>query len=358
MKRPTPPKNTPRPTTGDSAKGPTMRKVAIAAGVSVMSVSNVVNGRHHLLRPGTRARIEEAIAKVGYRPHAGARSLRRAQAMTVGLLVIDQTRTFLSEPFIAQIAGGLSATLGDENYGMLLQASPSLEVDETIVFENGRTDGVCVFLAGTDLYRAKLVKRLSQLNQPIVAFQEVDLPPDLPDVCVIRQQDRKGGRLIAEHVRERGARKFGVLMPSILRPGASQRLLGIRDGLAEFADEPHCTFIPCGDMGFAITQAAVGDYLDTHGVPDAFLSLNDHMGIAAMKLLRKRGLEVPRDVMVTGFNGMEYLQYADPVLTTIKSRAYEMGAAAARALLDRLTSGRFAEREIVLPIELVVGGST
>ncbi|WP_108659577.1 LacI family DNA-binding transcriptional regulator [Acuticoccus kandeliae] len=340
------------------APRPTMRKVAIAAGVSVMSVSNVVNGRFDLLRPDTRQRIEEAIAKVGYRPHAGARNLRRSRAMTVGLLIIDQSGTFLGEPFIAQIAGGLSATLGDYNYGMLLQASPTLDVEDSLVFEHGRTDAVCVFLEGSDGYRAKLIERLSKLDQPIIAFQEVGLRNDLPNVCVIRQHDLVGGQLIAQHVRDLGAKRFAVLTPGIMRPGASQRLIGIREGLGRDSGEKTCAIIPCGDMSFASTQAALLAFLADNPCPDAFLSLNDHMGIATVKLMKAQGLRVPQDVMVTGFNNMEFRQYADPLLTTITSHAYEMGAVAAKAILYRLEHGRFEETEIVLPVDLVVGGST
>jgi len=335
-----------------------MRMVAKVAGVSVMSVSNVVNGRYHLLRPGTRARIDEAIAKTGYRPHAGAQSLRLSSSRTVGLLVIDQTSSFLSEPFIAQIASGLSATLGREHYGMLLQAAPRLDLEDAMVFQPGRTDGVCVFLEGSDSYRAKLIERLAALHQPVVAFQEVGLPPELGDVCAIRQRDKDGGRLIAEHVLSRGAQRFAVLIPSILRPGASQRLLGVKSGLADLGEEPHCHVLACGDMSFASTQAAVSGYLEGHPLPDAFIALNDHMGIATMKLLRARGFEIPADVMVTGYNGMEYLQYADPLLTTVRSQAYQMGATAARTMLQRLDTGSFPEREIVLPVELSIGQST
>lgn len=357
MRRPT---DKPRRGKGSTSPQPrpTMRLVAETAGVSVMSVSNVVNGRFELLRPDTRARIERAIAKVGYRPHAGARSLRRSRAMTVGLLILDQNGSFLGEPFIAQIAGGLSTALGDFNYGMLLQAAPRLDLNQTVVFEHGRTDAMCVFLEGDDAYRAGLIERLSKLDQPIIAFQEVGLRDGLQDVCVIRQRDFEGGVQVARHVRERGARSFAILTPGILRPGATQRLLGIRKGLGRLAGDDFCNVIPCGDMSFSATQRAVLKFLAGHKRPDAFIALNDHMGIAAMKLMRNQGLEVPGDVMITGYNNMDILQYVDPMLTTVASRAYEMGAAAAKAVLQRLETGRFAASEIVLPVELVLGGST
>jgi len=323
-----------------------------------MSVSNVINGRYDLLRPDTRLRIEKAIAKVGYRPNAAARSLRSARAMTVGLLILDQHGTFLGEPFMAQIAEGLSTALGNYGYGMLLQTAPVLDVNQSVVFEHGRTDAVCLFLEGTDDYRAKLIDRLCKLEQPIIAFQEVGLRKELPDICVIRQHDFEGGEQLARHVREQGARTFAILTPGILRPGATQRLRGMKKGLGRYADEKHCAIIPCGNMSFTSTYEAVRTFLKDNPYPDAFMALNDHMGLTVLKILREDGLEVPRDVLVTGYNNMEFLMYADPRLTTITSRAYEMGTAAADAIMHRLEKGRFKSREIVLRVELVIGEST
>jgi LacI family transcriptional regulator len=82
------------------------------------------------------------------------------------------------------------------------------------------------------------------------------------------------------------------------------------------------------------------------------------MGIAAMKLMAAQGLDVPRDVAITGFNAFEFWQYTTPVLTTVRSPAYEMGARGADEILNRLTAGGFEQSEIVFPVELQPGGST
>lgn len=323
-----------------------------------MSVSNVINGRFDLLRPETRARIEAAIAETGYRPHAVARSLRRSSTMTVGMLVIDETRTFLGEPFIAELVDGLGARLGASSYGLLLQSSPRLEINQTIVFENGRTDAVCVFLEGSDRHRARLITRLARLNQPIIAFQEIGLSTRIPDVCIIRQRDFDGGAALAKHVLEKGAKRIVILTPGIMRPGATQRLKGMLHGLGPSAEPSRCTIVLCGDMSFESTQQALKAHLARHKTPDTVMALNDQMGIAAMRLFYERGMSVPGDVRITGFNSMAFRQYTAPILTTVRSQAHEMGQAAADAILNRLESGFFAESEIVLPVDLEIGGST
>ena len=116
--------------------------------------------------------------------------------------------------------------------------------------------------------------------------------------------------------------------------------------------------VPCGNADFRDTQAALEAEIAQNGVPDAILAGNDQMGIAAMKLIAARGLAVPGDVGITGFNAFEFWQYTEPVLTTIRSAAYEMGALGGEVLLERLTAGRFDRREIVFPVELQRGGST
>ena len=88
------------------------------------------------------------------------------------------------------------------------------------------------------------------------------------------------------------------------------------------------------------------------------MALNDQIGIAILKLMKSKGLNVPEQVMVTGFNGFEFWQYSDPVLTTVRSPGYELGQVAGREMIERLKTGAFSKRSIKLPVELVPGETT
>ena len=116
--------------------------------------------------------------------------------------------------------------------------------------------------------------------------------------------------------------------------------------------------VKCGDGEIGDTQAALDRDTAEHGLPDAIIAGNDQMGIAAMKLMASRRLKVPRDVAITGFNAFEFWQYTSPVLTTVRSPAYEMGARGGAEILKRLMDGRFERSEIVYPVQLQPGGST
>jgi LacI family transcriptional regulator len=105
-------------------------------------------------------------------------------------------------------------------------------------------------------------------------------------------------------------------------------------------------------------EVALDGHAQRNEIPDAVMGANDQIGIAAMKWLRRKDLRVPDDVLVTGYNAFEFWNYSDPVLTTVHSPAYEMGARGGEAILERLKSGKFDRRDEVLPVSLQVGGST
>jgi DNA-binding LacI/PurR family transcriptional regulator len=98
-------------------------------------------------------------------------------------------------------------------------------------------------------------------------------------------------------------------------------------------------------------------HVEAHGLPDAVLGGNDQIAIAALLWLQGRGLDVPRDILVAGFNGLEFRRYARPALTSVRSPALAMGERAGAMLIERIETGRFPSREVVLPVELIDGDS-
>jgi DNA-binding LacI/PurR family transcriptional regulator len=331
--------------------------VAQAAGVSPMTVSNFINGKFQFMSEATRRRVQRAAERLDYRPHASARSLRLAERLSIGIIVIDEEPAYLADPFITYVVAGLSNYLSERGYALVLQGLPARELKSSPLVRHVLTDGVCAMLSGSDATRRSCLKRLTELRQPVVAFQE-RRPRWGDDLCIIRQDDRRGGTLIGEHLLERGARRFVMLVPDLNWPAIREREAGLRDALAAAGRRIGLDLVACGNAGMAETQAALGAYLDRQPLPDAIVGGNDQMGIAALKLLRQRGIGVPGQVLVTGFNAFDFLRYSDPVLTTVRSPAYAIGARGGEAMLQRLREGGFSEREVVLPVELQPGGST
>jgi DNA-binding LacI/PurR family transcriptional regulator len=333
----------------------TLQDVATAAGVSLMTVSNVVNRKSNAVGENTRARVEREIKRLNYRPHASGRSLRLAHQWSVGMIIIHESDSFLADPFVTQVVAGLNKEMSLNGYGLFLQGIRKDELKSSVLIKNAGTDGLCAFYYGTPRERRDIAETLAALGQPLILIQE---PLAFPgkDVCCIREDDYQGGRMLAEHLVSRSARRFVVLEPSFAWPALSERRRGVQSVLKDLSGASMTT-VTCGNGEFASTQAALAAHLDSSDLPHAIMA-NDHIAIAAMKLLAKRGISVPQDVLVTGFNGFEFWQYTDPMLTTIRSPAFDMGRRAGREMLHRLEHGTFSAAKFVLPVVLQEGGST
>ena len=335
----------------------TIRDVALAAGVSAMTVSNLINERAGTMRAETRKRIEAAIKRLSYRPHSMARSLRLAKQLFIGMIIIDEQPHYLADPFTTHIVAGLSNQLNSNGYGLLLQGLSAKIFRSSPLIRGIRTDAICIMMSGSDATRRGIVNALLALGQPLVVFQDT-LRFRRADLCTIRQADRDGGRLVGEEVLKLGARHLAMLVPEVHWPAIAERVKGVREAIRKAAAGAELRVVRCGDGELRDTQAALDEDTAEQGLPDAIIAGNDQMGIAAMKLMASRNLKVPRDIAITGFNAFEFWQYTSPVLTTVRSPAYEMGARGGVEILKRLSQGRFDRPEIVYPVELQPGGST
>lgn len=333
----------------------TLQDVAIAAGVSLMTVSNVVNGKSNAVGENTRLRVEREIKRLNYRPHASGRSLRLAHQWSVGMIIIHESDSFLADPFVTQVVAGLNKEMSSNGYGLYLQGIRKDDLESSVLIKNAGTDGLCAFYYGSPRERRAIADTLAALGQPLILIQE-SLGFPGKDICCIREDDYEGGRMLAQHLVAKGARRFVVLEPSLAWPALSERRRGILSVLKDLSGAS-VTTVTCDNGEFASTQAALAAHLNAHELPHAIMA-NDHIAIAAMKLLAKRGISVPKDVLVTGFNGFEFWQYTDPMLTTIRSPAFEMGRRAGREMVHRLEHGKFSAAKIVLPVALQEGGST
>ncbi|RON51811.1 hypothetical protein BK665_18270 [Pseudomonas frederiksbergensis] len=322
-----------------------------------MTVSNFVNGKFASMSPETRARVEQHIERSGYRPHSMARSLRLSERLTIGMIVFSDVPTYLSDPFTTNLVAGLSNYLNARGYGVLIQGVDPKSFKTSSVVRDIRTDGICTFLSGSDAQRQEDIEILLDLNQPVVAFQETLRFPDR-DLCIVRQDDRNGGRIVAKEAISAKTKRIVIILPKVHWPALIERSKGFRSAIRDSGIDAVVRVLKCQENSFQDIQAMLAREIEEYGVPDAVMAGNDHIGIAAAKLLLDRGYKIPADVTVTGFNAFDFWQYTDPVLTTVRSPAYEMGVRGAAALLDRLRTGAFAEPEIVFAVDLLRGGST
>jgi LacI family transcriptional regulator len=334
---------------------PTVSDVARLADVSTMTVSNVVNGRFELMGSETRAKVEKAIAKLGYRPNASGRNLKLARRFSIGMIVIDESPTFLADPFITHLVAGLGNYLNRRDYGLLVQGMQAARLKDAALIRRRETDALCVFLSGEKAARQQMISDFASLGQPVVVMQEA--VPEGSGLYSVRQDDRVGGAELFTHLYACGARDVFFLAPGTPWPAIEERVEGARSAMLG-SKGSRLTVVECGDAEFDSTRGALADAIAKNGWPSAIMGGNDQIGIAALKWCKEQGRRIPEDILISGFNAFEIWRYSSPSLTTVASPAYELGETAGNILLGALQRTSPQPREYVLPVSLRIGGST
>lgn len=335
----------------------TIKDVAKAAGVSAMTVSNVLNHRLQFVSTATKKRVEHEIGRLGYRRSANARSLRVAEQRSIGMVVIDAQPAFLADFFTCQVVAGLANVLNRADYTLTVQGMPFEALASSMIMRNFEVGGFCAMVSGPAPERRAALEQLMELDQPVIVFQEQFDTAGTADFCVVRQDDRGGARLLADHLLARRVSDFLAVVPAQPWPAVEERLAGLSESLAANG-QARLSVVRAASESFADVQDAVARHLADQPLPGAVVGANDPIATAAMLYLFDHGVRVPEDVRVVGFNGFEAHRYARPSLTTVVSPAYELGEKAGEMMLKRLETGRFARRECVLPVHFTPGMTT
>ena len=336
------------------SKRPTIHAVAALAGVSTATVSKVINQITVGVADPTRQRVEAAIRQLGYRPNRVGRGLRTLRRSIVGMAIVDPSPRFLADPFTTNLVAGLTNHLSSHGFGLLLHGVKPRELRSSFLVRESEADALCVMLSGSRRERIGYMRLLAELGQPFVAFQ--DLPvASIEDACFVRQADRAGAATLAEHLLKRRPRRAAMVISDVSWPAAEQRVNGLQTVLQ--SNGVVLDLVSCDETRTEAIVSAVNGYLDRSGLPDLVIGLNDQIALAAIQVLRGRGLRIPGDVGVSGFNAFQFAGFANPRLTTVRSPAYELGQVGAEIILDRLEAGGFRKKEQVIPVELVPGDS-
>ena len=334
-----------------------MRHVAARAGVSAQTVSNVVNGRVHLMTEETRERVASVMTDLGYHPNSAARGLRSARTHTLAFLVLDQDARFLADPMTDLIIAGIGDVARDRGYGVLIQAGRPDQASDALLTPllEHRADGAFLFLSGEPAVRRWYVQRVVELGARAIVFERVDA---LPNITSLTAADRDGARGLAEHLLSRGHRRIAFIAARVPWPMIEERRLGYREALdaAGIVVDPELERFE-GTWGTHLGPALVEQLLRLDQPPTAIMCGNDLLALGVLQELRRRKLRVPADVAVTGFNNFDFAEFVDPPLTTVRTPGYEMGRAGAQNLIDALEGVVAVERRLEFPIELVLRGS-
>jgi LacI family transcriptional regulator len=321
----------------------TMAEVAAAAGVSIPTVSKVLNGRTDVAQE-TRTRVESALNHHGY-----ARSLARRRRRA-GL--IDLVFTDLS-PWSVEIIRGAEQTALAAKTRMVVSVASSEEETERWLnsLADSRTDGVILVL--TEL-SPKHRKRLAALHIPVVIVDPIGQPD--PDVPSIGAANWAGGLAATEHLIQLGHRRIATITGRPWTLCSQARLDGYRAGLerAGIAVEP--TLIAPGDFHYESALSEASRLLELPDRPTAIFAASDVQAMGVYEAARRHQLRLPHELSVIGFDDVPMARWMAPPLTTLRQPLTEMAALAVRTLLDG-DAAKFNQR-VELSTNLVVRSST
>lgn len=322
----------------------TIKQVALEANVSVATISRALQNPE-VVAPATLERVQAAIQKLGYFPNAQARNLRTERSWLIIALVPDIANPFFSEVIrgIERVAhaNGYSVLLGDTEY------DPAREERYAQLVATRQADGIVTLLPHTPT-----ICRSGRL--PIVNACEYVTDKAITSIYV----DNVGGaRAITDYLLLLGHRDI-ALINGRESPISSDRARGYRDALAARDIAPDERLIVSGDFGAESGVRAIETLLAGGAPFSAVFCSSDEMALGAIRGLRARGLRVPQDVSVAGFDDIQLARFFDPPLTTIAQPKSELGEEAMRMLLDLLNDPLTPVRKRMLPTELVIRGST
>jgi LacI family transcriptional regulator len=333
--------------TGISKPGPnrrvTLRDVALEAGVSIKTVSRVVN-REPDVNATTAVRVAGVVERLGYRPNELARSLKGQRSGTIGLIVAD-----VSNPFMATCAQAIEAVAREHGHALILcDSRADLRMEDAYVglLTQRQVDGLLLVPArGHNVH----LRTEQQAGLPVVAF---DRPAEGVQTDTLLVQNRAGTRKATEHLIWHGHEHIAFVGDVRHYYTARKRLEGYKEALKAANLKPlHNLDAHSIELG----EEATKRFLEAPEPPTALFAANILTALGALRAIEDLGLRIPEDVAVIGFDDFELAHVLRPRFTLVRQPAAELGRRAAEMLFDRL-DGRSSpgSRRLVLPTELVV----
>jgi DNA-binding LacI/PurR family transcriptional regulator len=322
---------------------PTIRDVAAAAGVSVATVSKFVNGAQRFSAP-VEARLNAAVARLGYRSNAHARSTATGETRTIGIAVLD-----LRNPHFTSLVKGANRVALQFDYTLLLVDLEENAARESTLIDTlaRRVDGIVVTTRMPDEETATL----GALRKPVALVNRTSSDTR---VASVSPDNERAGFMLAQHLLNQGYREIGFLGYTPSSSNAT-RLEGVRRCLASAGLAPRV--FEADAPTAAAGERACSSILFGPERPQALICYNDLIALGFLKEARSLGVALPEGIAVCGFDNISHGEYAWPALTTIDIQSERLGELAMLRVLDTL-AGKPPEAPVLLEPRLIVREST
>lgn len=322
-----------------------MNEIAAKAGVSLGTVSHVVNGTA-TVREGLRERVLESIRELGYQPNQLSRGLRTNRTNIIGMIIPD-----ITNPFFPAVVRGVEDVAYKNNFRLVLCNADNDSTKESVYLRDLKSflpAGILIIPANDSV-----ISRTPG-GPPIVC---IDRRPQGWKGDFVSADNLAGARKAAEHLIRKGHRSFGVISGPQHISNAHDRLQGFLNGLKAAKVTLAPEYVQSASFDKATGHAAALRLLNLVPRPTAIFAANDLMALGALAAIRESRLECPRDVSLVSFDGLEMTEFANPPLTAIYQPGYQLGFTAAQVLLERISGSKKPPQQIVLGTELRIRDS-
>jgi len=337
---------------GAARRTPTLADVAAEAQVHIGTASRALNdATRDMVKVETARRVRDAAFRLGYSPNVIASSFRSQKTSSIGVMLPD-----LTNPFLPPILRGIEDVLTKHGYVSLIGNTDNDAAMELKLVETLRARRVDGFIIATTKRTHPIIENIADSGTPIVLINRTT---DRNDISAVINDNAAGIRDAVNHLVQLGhSRIVHIAGPTFLSTG--------RDRAKAFKEAMHDHKLPvsevdivsCQHYGIAEGCAATKQIFATRSDVTAIVAANDRIALGALQGLRDLQLSCPDDVSVVGFNDMPFVDLITPPLTTVRVNQYAVGTQAAEVLLDRIANSNAITKTVVLPVKLIIRGTT
>lgn len=336
-----------------SEKVVTIYDIAKELSVSAATVSRSLNDFPGVNK-NTKKRIVDAARRMGYSSNAFASSLRTKRSNTIGVIVPRLNSNFMSD-----VIAGMEKAANDANFNLIISQSLETmkkEVNNAQTMFNNRVDGLLVSVA-YDTDNIDHFQNFIKRNTPLIFFDRIFEHKNCPNIHI---NNFKAGYEVTDHLAKQGCKRImhitGTGLHNVYEERYQGYLKALKDNGLSYSDD----LLIINNLSIQAGKDAAALILDMPNRPDGIFAANDACAISCLVELKSAGIKIPHDIAIAGFNNDPSCCIVEPNLTTIDYKGYDMGEAAAKLLINHLTSGVDIQltHSLVLRHELVVRGST
>lgn len=322
----------------------TIRDVARVAGVSVATVSRVLNNNGYV-NGDTRKKVEAAIKKLNYKPNAVARSLFKKESKMIGLIVPD-----ITNPFFPQLARAVEDVTNHLGYTLVLCNSDEDIIKEQKYIEVLNQKYVDGFIVVTSTLKSEHIK---DLKVPIVALDR-PIDSDTPTVSV---NNYEGARTATKYLRDTGCQKIAHVRGPHDVINADDRCRGYIDEVQDL-EWFHSELIVNGSFNINKTKEITKELLIKYPDIDGIFAGNDIMAVGVIKAAEELGIRIPEQLSIIGFDGITLCETTSPELTTMAQPIYKIGSTAVQILIDLIENRPLKQKNYTFSVDLIERQST